>query len=297
VVLLDFHDKINDYANHLLLERNLSKNSIDSYIYDIKKFVEYASKKKDIEIDEQFINEYILNCALNDLNPASISRYLSSLKSFFNFLFDEKIIDRNPTQNIEGPRIFRSLPIYLTVEEVNKLLSFSITSSSELRDKAILELMYSSGLRVSEVIDLKLSNVDFEESFLLISGKGNKERLVPFGERAYHLLWEYIYNVRKFYVKPKTTNNVFLNVRLGTKLSRMGIWKILKKYTSMQNIQKNIKPHTLRHSFATHLLANGADLRTVQELLGHSDISTTTIYTQVTKDMLRKAFNQYHPLL
>jgi integrase/recombinase XerD len=290
-------NEIENFKDYLLLEKNLSQNTIESYIYDIKKFCDYAGNidnKK--SIDENFIENYLIECSMQELSPTTIARYLSSLKSFFAFLYDEKVILKNPTQNIEGPHIFRSLPTYLSVEDINKLLSFPIKKSSDLRDKAMFELMYSSGLRVSEVIELKLSNIDFAESFLLISGKGNKERLVPFGERAYKLLWEYIYNVRKLYLKPQSTNYVFINVRFGTKLSRMGIWKILKKHVISQNIEKHIKPHTLRHSFATHLLENGADLRTVQELLGHSDISTTTIYTQVSKELLRKAFKQYHPL-
>lgn len=290
-------NKIEEFKDYILLEKSLSQNTIASYIYDIKKFCDYVSAiKKEIEIDEDFINNYLIDCSMKELSPTTIARYLSSLKAFFAFLYDEEDISANPTQHIEGPHIFRSLPTYLSVEEINKLLDFPIKKNSDTRDKAMLELMYSSGLRVSEAIELKLSNIDFSESFLLILGKGNKERLVPFGERAYQLLWEYIYNVRKLYLKPASTNHVFINVRFGKKLSRMGVWKILKKHAIEQNIEKPIKPHTLRHSFATHLLANGADLRTVQELLGHSDISTTTIYTQVSKDMLRKAFNQYHPL-
>ncbi len=293
----NLENEIEDFKDYLLLEKNLSQNTIDSYLYDIKKFYDYAisfDEKKNI--DENFISEYLIECSMQELSPTTIARYLSSLKSFFAFLYDEEVISKNPTQNIEGPHIFRSLPTYLSIEDINKLLNFPIKKSSDLRDKAMLELMYSSGLRVSEVIELKLSNIDFTESFLLISGKGNKERLVPFGERAYKLLWEYIYNVRKLYLKPQSTNHVFINVKFGTKLSRMGVWKILKKHVISQNIEKHIKPHTLRHSFATHLLENGADLRTVQELLGHSDISTTTIYTEVTKEMLRKAFTKYHPM-
>lgn len=293
--------EVETFIDYMFTERNLSKNTIESYTYDINKFLEYcsiiSSKSVDrLSIEQNLINDYLIHCSMEDLSPTTIARYLSSLKLFFSFLVDENITDYNPTQNIEGPRLLRHLPVYLTVEEVDRLLDFDVVKSADLRDKAMLELMYSSGLRVSEVIELRLSDIDFEENFLLIRGKGSKERLVPFGDRAEILLKSYIYDVRKLFVKTYSENFVFINVRFGKKLSRMGVWKILRKYVEKQNIQKKIKPHTLRHSFATHLLANGADLRTVQELLGHADISTTTIYTHIDKEMLKRAFNEYHPL-
>ncbi len=297
MALIDFKGYLIEYKEFLLLDKNLTKNTIESYFYDLNSFIDYIEKiKLKSDITEEIISDYLISLSKDDLSPTTIARHLSSLKSFFNFLFDEGLISNNPTQNIEGPRIFRELPSYLTIEEVDRLLGFNIIKSTDLRDKTILELLYSCGLRVSEVIELTLSSIDFDEGFILVYGKGDKERLIPFGDRAYKLIKDYVNNVRPLLVKPHTNNHLFLNARLGNKLSRMGIWKIVKKYVIKQNIQKKVKPHTLRHSFATHLLSNGADLRTVQELLGHSDISTTTIYTNVTKDMLRNAYNKYHPL-
>ncbi len=295
--LIEIRKFIDDYREFLLLDKNLSDNTIESYFFDLNNFINYLENYvKNSDIKEKTISEYLIHLSKEDLSPTTIARHLSSLKSFFNFLSDENKMNDNPTQNIEGPRVFRNLPTYLTIEEIDKLLSFPVKTTTDLRDKAILELMYSCGLRVSEVIQLSLSNIDFNESFILVYGKGGKERLIPFGERAYNLLDNYIKNVRILFIKNDTTNHLFLNAKFGKKLSRMGIWKIVKKHVINQNIQKKVKPHTLRHSFATHLLANGADLRTVQELLGHSDISTTTIYTNVSKDMLRNAYNKYHPL-
>ncbi|MGQ9614818.1 MAG: site-specific tyrosine recombinase XerD [Spirochaetota bacterium] len=288
------------FVDHLYLERNLSKNTVASYMIDLNLFFAYMeSNEKFRDVFKAMrgdIIEYLAFCRKTGLSYRTTSRYLSAIRAFYRFLVDEGIINSDPTIHIATPKAVLSLPEYLTLEEVEKLLSIPDESSPlGLRDRTMLELMYSSGLRVSELVELRMGSIDLQEKCLLVYGKGKKERVVPFGERAEELLRRYLDWGRGAILKHKSSEFLFLNSR-GEQLGRKGLWKIIKNYARVSGIRKNIKPHILRHSFATHLIQNGADLRVVQELLGHSDISTTQIYTHLDRGTLIDFHRKYHPL-
>lgn len=299
----DFDSKLKLFKNYLRQERSLSANSVSAYISDLKKFFLFVSNMQ-IELISEISEENVLAFFLElhrsqkekEVFAAStLSRYLSSLKSFFKFLDSEKLIEHNPAENIDSPKITRSIPEFLTVNEVLLLLDQpDVQHKLELRDKAILEVMYGSGLRVSELINLKISSIFFEDGYLRVFGKGSKERIVPIGSKGLEFISMYILNSRELLKRQGSEDYVFLNFR-GKKLSRMGIWDIIKKYTKKAKIEKDIHPHTLRHSFATHLLQGGADIRVIQEMLGHSDISTTQIYTHIDREYLREVHKSFHP--
>jgi integrase/recombinase XerD len=291
-------DTLIRFIDYLYLEKGLSQNTVSSYKSDLSFFVSYLeSEGVDIlEVDEKVVLEYLSFCHRSGLGHRSIARYLSSIRSLFRFLTDENLIKRDPTVNITRPKSVKNPPEYLTLEEVEILLDLPDEKSTlGLRDKAILELMYSCGLRISEVTALEVAQVNFSERCILVFGKGKKERIVPFGKRAERLLCDYIDTSRVKLLKKKPTSSLFLNFR-GEPLSRKGLWKIINVYAKRSGIKKPIKPHTLRHSFATHLIQNGADLRVVQELLGHADISTTQIYTHLDRGTLIDMHRKYHPL-
>ena len=286
------------YYDYLYLEKGLSKNSVDAYKNDLILFLSYLESQNINPLDLRYnsVMEYLSFCRKTGISGRTSARYLSAIRSFYNFLIREGILSYDPLAKVESPKITRHLPEYLTLEEIELLLnSISDKEVKGIRDKTIIELMYSSGLRISEVVNLDIDRVDIKEEFLLISGKGNKERVVPFGKRAKVLLEKYINEARPILMKKALTSALFLNYR-GERLSRKGIWKMIKAYARQTGIRKNIKPHTLRHSFATHLIQNGADLRMVQELLGHSDISTTQIYTHLDKGTLIDIHKKYHPI-
>lgn len=301
----DFDSKLKMYNVFLRTEKNLSENSVISYNTDLAKFFSYLKENttvKNIEsVTDDTIRKYIghlrksLSKTEDYFSEKSINRYLSSLRSFFRFLESEKIIEFNALENIESPGVTRTLPECLSYDEIDILLSQPDTANKlELRDKALMELMYAAGLRVSELLNLEISNVFFNEGYLRIFGKGSKERIVPVNDTALRWLNEYIKVCRNVVKKEKSGNILFLNHR-GGKMSRMAVWDIIKKYSSKAGIDKHIHPHTLRHSFATHLLEGGADIRIIQELLGHSDISTTQIYTHVEKEYLIEVHKTFHP--
>jgi len=286
------------YYDYLYLEKGLSKNSVDAYKNDLLLFLSYLESQNVNTLNPGYnsIVEYLSFCKKTGISSRTLSRYLSAMRSFYSFLIKEGIIDTDPLAKVESPRIARYLPEYLTVEEIELLLNtIDDKTASGIRDKTIIELMYSSGLRISEVVNLDITRVDLDEKFLIVTGKGRKERVVPFGERAKILLERYINEARPQLIKNRITSAVFLNYR-GERLSRKGIWKMIKRYAAQTGIKKNIKPHTLRHSFATHLIQNGADLRMVQELLGHADISTTQIYTHLDKGTLIDIHRKNHPI-
>jgi integrase/recombinase XerD len=301
----DFESKLKMYNVFLKTEKNLSDNSVASYNSDIKKFFDYLRNNtpvRNIEvISDDIIRKFIgyLKKSLNKtdeyFSEKSINRYISSLRSFFKFLESEKFIISNPLENIESARTPRTLPECLTYEEIDSLLSRpDINNKLELRDRALMELMYAAGLRVSEVLNLEISDVNFSEGYVRIFGKGSKERIVPVNETALLYINRYIGNCRNIIKNDKSGSTLFLNHR-GGKMSRMAVWDIIKKYSIKAGIDKQIHPHTLRHSFATHLLEGGADIRIIQELLGHSDISTTQIYTHVEKEYLMEVHKTFHP--
>lgn len=288
-------EKINQFLNYLYVEKGLSENSIQSYYYDLKNFMNFCKKNEiyDNKIKDIDITNFLK--ANSSKKERSISRLIVTIRTFFKFLLEEKIIEDNPAKNLETHHISATLPDILSREEIENLLnSCDNTKPLDCRDQTIIELLYSCGLRASEVSTLKLNNLDLEEGFIRIFGKGSKERLVPMGKRIINLFFHYLENVRPKLLKKKIYNEVFITFQ-GRPISRVSIWKIIKKRAQLANIHKNIYPHTLRHSFATHLLEGGADLRSVQEMLGHSNISTTQIYTHLDFAHLRKLHKKYHP--
>ena len=282
---------IEDFLRYLLIDKGYSKNTISSYKIDLERFNEYFKNKSINEIDNSDLKKYIKSL---DLNEKSISRTISSLKSFYKFLIIEKIVKNNPTDGLYMPKVKKSLPNIMSVEDVIKLLDIKLDDHFSYRNKAMLELMYATGLRVSELVELKLNDIDFSDDIIRIMGKGSKERIIPIGDIALEYLKEYINNHRSLMLKGINNDYVFLNNH-GKKMTRQGFFKIIKKIAKDVGINSEISPHTLRHSFASHLLKYGADLRTIQELLGHSDISTTQVYTHIANEELRKNYDEYHP--
>ncbi len=292
-------DFLKEYLAILKLEKNLSDNSITSYSNDINKFITFANEQ-DVNdwsgVTSTIISKYFNLQREIGLGSTTVARYLSSLKGFFKYLFKKKYISKNPSENLSSTKLTRMLPVVLTVDEIFNLLEQpDVENKLGARDKALLELSYSSGFRVSEMINLKISDLLLKEEVVRVLGKGNKYRIVPVGSSAIDSLISYLQKFRPLLEKRMYSHNhVFLNVR-GTKLSRMGIWKILRKYCEQAGIKKEVHPHTIRHSFATHLLEGGADLRAVQEMLGHADISTTQIYTHIDREFIKQEFHDYHP--
>lgn len=287
-----------DYLHYLKVERGLSENTINSYGIDLKLFLEYL-RENEIPSFKQVNKEVIVNYMQSEKNNnkanSSILRSVSSLRKFFQYLAQEKIIEKDPMLLIDTPKKKQHLPQVLTKEEVEKLLRSPNTGQVlGLRDRAMLELMYATGLRISEIINLKLEDLHLTMGTLQTLGKGHKERIVPVGDEAIKWVNRYLEEARPKLLKQKRSNYLFLNFH-GNNLTRQGVWKNLKAEVRKAGIQKNITPHTLRHSFATHILENGADLRIVQELLGHADISTTQIYTHLSNKQLADIYNRAHP--
>lgn len=287
-----------DYLHYLKVERGLSENTINSYGIDLKLFLEYL-RENEIPSFKQVNKEVIVNYMQYEKNNnkanSSILRSVSSLRKFFQYLAQEKIIEKDPMLLIDTPKKKQHLPQVLTKEEVEKLLRSPNTGQVlGLRDRAMLELMYATGLRISEIINLKLEDLHLTMGTLQTLGKGHKERIVPVGDEAIKWVNRYLEEARPKLLKQKRSNYLFLNFH-GNNLTRQGVWKNLKAEVRKAGIQKNITPHTLRHSFATHILENGADLRIVQELLGHADISTTQIYTHLSNKQLADIYNRAHP--
>jgi len=290
---------LNEYLAVLKLERNLSENTINSYKNDITnlfQFLENYNVNDPQRIKYSHLEEFFKFLKEAGLTNTSASRYHSSLKGFFSYLYQNKYITGNPVDKIPSPKLSKKLPEVLTINEMDAILSQpDINDKFGLRDKALLELFYACGLRVSELINLKISGLYFKEEIIRVFGKGSKERLVPIGNSAIKWISEYLRQSRPLLEKKsKSENYLFLNIR-GTKLSRMGVWKIVDRYVKKAKIDKEVHPHTFRHSFATHLLEGGADLRAVQEMLGHADISTTQIYTHIDRDYIKQVHRDFHP--
>lgn len=288
---------VGSYVGYLAGDRGFSFNTVDAYERDIKQFAEYIiSESRELnKVQEVDIANYIQFVNQPALASATLSRKISSLKNFFRFLIEEGLIKEDPTTVIESPQIKRKLPSVLDVSEIEKILKEPDSKDIlGIRDKAALELLYACGLRISELLNLKVENIDFNESFLICYGKGEKERIVPIGKYAVDSLNLYLAKARDVLDKGKSDGVLFLG-KHGKRMSRMGFWKRFKRYCLKAGISKKVSPHTFRHSFATHLLEGGADLRVVQTLLGHNDISTTQIYTHITRDYLRKVIRDFHP--
>ncbi len=281
---------VEDYLLFLKTEKKLGDNTINSYMLDLEDFfktfngsIESCTKKD--------ILTYI--SSINGLKVNTVNRHISSLKSFFNYLVDESIIKVSPMEEVSSLKKAKKLPKYLSISEVNKLLNIPLNSEFDYRNKAMLELMYATGLRVSELVSIEYSNIDFENSIIRINGKGKKERIIPLGEVASCYLKVYLNDYRSKLLKRNTYNQVFLNNH-GKPITRQGFNYILENIRELTGITKEITPHVLRHSFATHLLEGGADIRSIQEMLGHENISTTNIYTEVVNDVLRSNYEMYH---
>ncbi|MAP66384.1 MAG: site-specific tyrosine recombinase XerD [Candidatus Marinimicrobia bacterium] len=305
-------NKLDNYAKkyliHLQFERRLSKNTIESYWSDLKRYINYLNdifninnpKKIRIKHIKEFANLLntipIIKSGNSGVSSNTLHRSFSSIRGFHKYLLNEKFTDNDPTLYLESPSTDRKLPIILSVEEIDNIISsVSPESKTCLRDKALVSIMYATGLRVSEVVDLKLTNINWDENILRIIGKGNKERIVPIGNRSYQLLKKYVDLDRpRLARKSNSESYLFLNNR-GRPTTRMTVWNILSKHIKAAGINKRVSPHTLRHSFATHLIEGGANLRAVQEMLGHADISTTQIYTHLDSSYLKEVHKQFHP--
>lgn len=289
---------LEDYLHFLQIERGLAENTLISYRRDLTNYMEYIKKEMQMndwnDVKRKDILQFLYHLKDSGKSTATISRHISSIRSFHQFLVRERMVQDDASLHIEKPKRERSLPDVLSQEEVNRLLEVKGKKPLDLRTKAMLELLYATGLRVTELISLNMSDLHLSMGFVQCIGKGSKERIVPLGNAAKNSLENYLENGRPALVKRQGTKTLFVNQH-GRPLTRQGFWKIIKKKALESGIKKNITPHTLRHSFATHLLENGADLRIVQEMLGHEDISTTQIYTHVTKSRLKDMYKAYHP--
>jgi len=287
-----------DFINYLAVERGLARNTLVAYRTDLMSYIAFCRQHNMSDLNhagKDTVLSYIYQLQTNNRSPTTISRHLAAIKAYYRFAFNEGVITKDPVQDLESPKPAQRLPRILNVEEVELLLSQPrINQPTGLRDKAMLELLYATGLRVSELVSLDLNNLNLENSFVRCYGKGSKERIVPIGDIAVHFIKEYLRHGRDKLEKSGTNPALFLNQR-GQRMTRQGFWKIIKKYAAQAGIDTVITPHTLRHSFATHLLENGADIRSVQEMLGHADISTTQIYTHLTQKRVKDIYNRTHP--
>lgn len=296
---MNWQDSINNFKNYLNIERGLSTNSIKSYENDLNKFLNFLqiekNKYKPDEVTTDLIKEFIYDIS-KKLKSSSQSRIISGIRNFYDYLIFENIISNNPVDNIELPKIEKKLPNILSIEEIDRIINNINKEKPESeRNIAIIETLYGCGLRVSELINLKISNLFFSEDFIIVTGKGNKQRLVPISEVNKKSINCYILNSRgKLKIKEEYKDTLFLN-RRGSKLSREMIFTIIKKLVLESKINKKISPHSFRHSFATHLLENGADLKSIQQLLGHQSITTTEIYMHLDNKALLNVMNKYHP--
>lgn len=290
-------DSLNEYRQYLIVEKGLSKNTILAYLNDLNKFFIYLNDIHQIfeieNISKEHIRLYLKE--LSKINSStSITRKLVSLRMFFAFLVKDKLIDVNIMNDFDLPKIYKKLPVVLSEQEMQEILdSIVIEDHLSSRNRCMLELMYATGLRVSELINLNVSSVNIYMGYIKVIGKGNKERIVPIGAVAKKILGDYLNNYREEFIK-KESSLLFFNNH-GNKMSREEFYIILKQIIRQTSVNKKVSPHTIRHSFATHLLENGADLRSIQELLGHSDISTTTIYTHISNQKIKKEYQQFHP--
>lgn len=291
---------ISEFGTYLKLERSLSENSLEAYLHDIQKFNDYLEvaglSLQPTEVKKDHIKKFLAYLAKLGIAATSQARILSGIKAFYKYLMLEEIIDRDPSVEVHTPRVDRKIPDVLSLQEIEDLLAVIDLSTPEgARNRAMIEVLYSSGLRVTELIELKISNLYLDIGFLRIIGKANKERFVPIGREAAQYLTTYIEDIRSNVpIKPNNEDFVFLN-RRGTKISRVMVFMIIKDIAVQAGINKNISPHTFRHSFATHLILGGANIKAVQEMLGHENITTTEIYKHLDQDTLRQTLLEFHP--
>lgn len=298
--MITWDEKIKDFENFLKFERNFSDNTLDAYLRDIRKLRDYAEVIIDntgpLEITYEHIQEYLFQLSKQKFSERSQARWISSIKAFFKYLVEDEAREDNPTTLLESPKLGLYLPDTLSFDDVERIIkAINISTDLGRRNQCMIEVLYGCGLRVSELIDLKISNINFRESYLKVDGKGDKSRFVPLAAYTAELIKTYITEVRsKYKINKKCEDILFLNSR-GSAMSRVIVFIIIKELTEKAGINKKISPHTFRHSFATHLLQNGADLRYIQEMLGHSSITTTEIYTHLKNEELRDVILNFHP--
>ena len=290
---------IKEFITYISVERGLAKNTLLAYGRDLEKYTEFLS---DINIASpsgilrEHITNYMFDLKKHGMSTTSICRNLAAIKMFHRFLVRENLSKEDPTTLVETPKLWKRVPEVLTQKEIDAMLeqAVGLKGIQAKRDYAMLELFYAGGLRVSELVDLKMTSINFEVGFVRAVGKGSKERIIPIGQKAREAIAYYCERVRPKFLKEKKSDALFVS-RLGKKISRISVWSIIKQCARLAGVKKNIKPHTLRHTFATHLLEHGADLRSVQEMLGHADIATTQIYTHVDKERLKGIHKEFHP--
>lgn len=286
------------YLDYLIVEKGLSENSLASYSTDIVQYISFLEKNKINHLDDAdtaVILAWMIHLSKKGLSPKSRARHLITIRGLYKFLIQEKLVKNNPVQQVDIPKTGLSLPKIMSVKEVGLLLdSPDLSKPREIRNASMMELMYGAGLRVSELIGLTLQDINLEANFVRVMGKGSKERIVPIGSHAQTITKKWIQDGRPLLLKNIVSPHLFV-ARAGKPMTRQSYWKIIKKYALIAGIKKNVTPHTLRHSFATHLLEGGADLRSVQTMLGHADISTTQIYTHISREYLVKMHQKYHP--
>jgi len=297
-------DQVQNFLNHLSIEKGFSWNTVEAYRNDLYQLADFINHKASIEgfspqwsaVDRNALISYILELKERNYAPATVARKVAAVKSFFDFLVADNILQKDPTENISSPKVGKSLPKPLSPAEVEVLLAEPAKRSSleARRDTAMIELLYAGGMRVSELMGLDIEDVNLEAGFVRCFGKGSKERIIPIHQKAVKAIKEYLAEARPKLLRGQDTGALFLN-RRGERLTRQGFWLILKGYAKAAGIQKKVTPHTLRHSFATHVLSGGADLRSVQELLGHANISSTQIYTHLTSEHVRRSYEKAHP--
>lgn len=289
---------VDAYLSHLAVERRLSPNTVESYARDLSQLQEFAAglERPVEDLDRRGLEALVRQLMGEGRSPASVARGVACFRGFYRFLVVSGHRTVNPAEDLQAPRAWKTLPKFLSVEDVDKLLAApDVSTARGLRDRALIEVLYATGLRVSELIGLKPQDVNLESGYLTTTGKGRKQRLVPLGDEAASWVVRYLKEARPQLLKKRTSTRLFVNARGGTGLTRVGFWKILKAYGLQCGLAGALSPHVLRHSFATHLLERGADLRAIQMMLGHSDLSTTQIYTHILEARLRTVYDKFHP--
>jgi integrase/recombinase XerD len=292
------HHLIDGYLTHLRVERRLADHTLESYGRDLQRLMEFAaSRERSVQkLDRHDLENFVAEMMNSGLSPRSVARSVAAVRGFYRFSVLAQHLDANPADDLRAPRAWPALPKFLGIEDVEKLITQpDVGTAIGLRDRALIEVLYATGMRVSELIHLRSSDLNLEGGFLTCTGKGNKQRLVPMGAEASKWVTKYIRDARPALLRKRTSPWLFVNAKRGTALSRVGFWKILKAYGRKAGLPRDLSPHVLRHSFATHLLEHGADLRAIQMMLGHADLSTTQIYTHVLEARLRAVYDRFHP--
>ena len=292
------HDLVDAYLTHLRVERRLADHTLESYGRDLQRLGEFAaSLEKPLQaMDRRDLERFVDGLMSEGLSPRSVARTVAAVRGFYRFVVLARHVDKNPADDLQAPRAWQALPKFLGIEEVERLIGQpDVTTPRGLRDRALIEVLYATGLRVSELIHLRASDLNLEAGYLSTTGKGSKQRIVPIGEKAAEWLTKYIREGRPVLLGKRASPWLFVNAKKGGSLSRVGFWKILKGYGTKAGLARTLSPHVLRHSFATHLLEHGADLRSIQMMLGHADLSTTQIYTHVLEARLRAVYDRFHP--